>query len=192
MSFIIEAAARTEEGKGASRRLRKQGLVPAVIYGGEADAQSVTFKNNELVKAVSDVAFLTSVIEVSVDGAAQKVLVKSLQRHPSTGDVMHVDLLRIAENKTITTRIPLQFVNAEKSEGVKSQGGRLSVEAKLAEVRCLPKDLPAALIIDAIDGQLGQIFHLSDAQLPEGVELVALLKGGDHNQPIARIGKAKR
>ncbi|ADZ92190.1 50S ribosomal protein L25/general stress protein Ctc [Marinomonas mediterranea] len=192
MTVIIEAAPRSEEGKGASRRLRKQGLVPAVIYGGETEAQSVTFKNNELVKAVANVAFLTSVVEVSVDGAAQKVLVKSLQRHPSTGDVMHVDLLRIAEDKTIATRIPLEFVNAEKSEGVKAQGGRLSVEAKLAEVRCLPKDLPASLIVDAIDGQLGQIFHLSDAQLPEGVELVALLKGGDHNQPIARIGKAKR
>ena len=192
MSVVLNASVRNEEGKGASRRLRLQGLVPAVVYGGNADPVSVTFKGNEVVKAVKDAAFLTTVVKVSVDGAEQEVIVKSLQRHPATGDVMHIDLLRVESETKIVTRVPLSFVNASKSEGVKSQGGRLQVEAKLAEVRCLPKDLPAALIIDAIDGQLGQIFHLSDAQLPDGVELVALLKGEDHDQPIARIGKAKR
>ncbi|REG83007.1 50S ribosomal protein L25/general stress protein Ctc [Marinomonas pollencensis] len=192
MTLSINAVARTEEGKGASRRLRKEGLVPAVIYGGDTEPKSVTFKDNELLKAVTTPGFLTSVVEVSVDGQAEKVLVKALQRHPATGAVMHIDLLRIAENTVITTRVPLTFINAAKSEGVKSQGGRLTVEAKLAEVRCLPANLPAELIVDVIDGQLGQIFHLSDATLPEGVELIALLKGEDHNQPIGRIDKSKR
>ena len=192
MTLSINAVARSEEGKGASRRLRKEGLVPAVIYGGDVEPKSVTFKDNELLKAVTTPGFLTSVVEVSVDGQAEKVLVKALQRHPATGAVMHMDLLRIAENTVITTRVPLTFINAAKSEGVKSQGGRLTVEAKLAEVRCLPANLPAELIVDAIDAQLGQIFHLSDATLPEGVELIALLKGEDHNQPIGRIDKSKR
>ncbi|MCO4784699.1 50S ribosomal protein L25/general stress protein Ctc [Marinomonas atlantica] len=192
MSVVLNASVRNEEGKGASRRLRLQGLVPAVVYGGNTNPESVSFKGNEVVKAVKDAAFLTSVVKVSVDGAEQEVIVKSLQRHPATGDVMHIDLLRVDSETKIVTRVPLNFVNAAKSEGVKSQGGRLQVEAKLAEVRCLPKDLPAALNVDAINGQLGQIFHLSDAELPEGVELVALLKGEDHDQPIARIGKAKR
>jgi large subunit ribosomal protein L25 len=192
MTLSINAVARTEEGKGASRRLRKEGLVPAVIYGGDVEPKSVTLKDNEVLKAVSTPGFLTSVVEVSVDGQAEKVLVKALQRHPATGAVMHMDLLRIAENTVITTRVPLSFINAAKSEGVKSQGGRLTVEAKLAEVRCLPANLPAELIVDTINGQFGQIFHLSDATLPEGVELIALLKGEDHNQPIGRIDKSKR
>lgn len=192
MTLSINAVARTLEGKGASRRLRNEGLVPAVIYGADIEPKSVAMKDNEVVKAVGTAGFLTSVVEISVDGTAEKVLVKALQRHPATGNVMHMDLLRVAEDKMITTRVPLKFINASKSEGVKSQGGRMTVEAKLAEVRCLPANLPAELIVDTIDGQLGQIFHLSDAILPEGVELVALLKGEDHDQPIGRIDKSKR
>lgn len=192
MSQVLNASVRNEEGKGASRRLRIAGFVPAVIYGGNTDAVSVTFKNNEVAKAVESTAFLTGVVKVAVDGAEQEVIVKSLQRHPASGEVMHIDLQRVDSAAKLVTRVPLEFVNAAKSDGVKNQGGRLQVEAKLAEVRCLPKDLPASLIVDVINGQLGEIFHLSDAQLPEGVELVALLKGEDHNQPIARIGKAKR
>ncbi|SBS26741.1 50S ribosomal protein L25 [Marinomonas spartinae] len=192
MTLSINAVARTNEGKGASRRLRNEGLVPAVIYGAGVEPKSVAMKDNEVLKAVGTPGFLTSVVEVVVEGTTEKVIVKALQRHPSTGDVMHIDLLRVSEDKVITTRIPLKFINAAKSEGVKSQGGRLTVEAKLAEVRCLPANLPAELVVDTIDGQLGQIFHLSDAILPEGVELVSLLKGEDHNQPIGRIDKSKR
>ncbi|MBD5772749.1 50S ribosomal protein L25/general stress protein Ctc [Marinomonas colpomeniae] len=192
MTLSINAVARTQEGKGASRRLRNEGLVPAVIYGGDVAPQSISFKDNELLKAVSTPGFLTGLVEVSVEGKAQKLLVKALQRHPATGDVMHMDLQRIQEDKPITTRIPLSFINAAQSEGVSKQGGRLTVETKLAEVRCLPAILPEALIVDVIDGQIDQIFHLSDVTLPEGVELISLLKGEDHNQPIGRIGKAKR
>ncbi|MGR0280421.1 50S ribosomal protein L25/general stress protein Ctc [Marinomonas dokdonensis] len=192
MTLSINAVARNLEGKGASRRLRKEGQVPAVIYGGDVAPQSVSFKDNELLKAVSTPGFLTGLVEVSVEGKTEQVLVKALQRHPASGDVMHMDLQRAQADKVITTRVPLNFINAAKSEGVSKQGGRLTIEAKLAEVRCLPANLPEALTIDAIDGQLGQIFHLSDAQLPEGVELVALLKGEDHDQPIGRIDKSKR
>lgn len=191
MSQVLNAVSRKEEGKGASRRLRLEGLVPAVVYGGNKDAVSVTFKSNEVAKA-TNTSFLTSIVTIAVDGAEEKVIVKALQRHPASGDVMHIDLQRVAEDQKIVTRVPLNFTNASKSEGVKSQGGRLSVEAKLAEVRCLPQNLPASLEVDTIKGQLGDIFHLSDAKLPEGVELVALLKGEDHDQPFARIGKAKR
>lgn len=192
MTLSINAVARNLEGKGASRRLRKEGQVPAVIYGGDVAPQSVSFKDNELLKAVSTPGFLTSLVEVSVEGKTEQVLVKALQRHPASGEVMHMDLQRAQADKVITTRVPLNFINAAKSEGVSKQGGRLTIEAKLAEVRCLPANLPEALTIDCINGQLGQIFHLSDAQLPEGVELVALLKGEDHDQPIGRIDKSKR
>ncbi|MEO9275644.1 50S ribosomal protein L25/general stress protein Ctc [Marinomonas sp. 5E14-1] len=193
MSLSINAVARTEEGKGASRRLRNAGLVPAVIYGGKSAPKSISFKDNELLKAVATPGFLTSLVEVSVDGKkAEKLLVKALQRHPATGDVMHMDLQRVQKDQPITTRVPLSFINAAQSEGVSKQGGRLTIESKLAEVRCLPANLPEALIVDTIDGQLDQIFHLSDVTLPEGVELVSLLKGEDHNQPIGRISKSKR
>lgn len=192
MSLSINAVSRSEEGKGASRRLRHTGLVPAVIYGGDAAPVSIAFKNNELVKAVATPGFLTGLIEVSVEGKAEKVLVKALQRHPATDAMMHIDFQRVQEDKVITTRVPLTFANAAKSPGVSKQGGRLSVEAKVAQVRCLPANLPAELVVDASESQLGDIFHLSDCSLPEGVELVSLLKGEDHNQPIGRIGKAKR
>lgn len=192
MSLTISAVARSEEGKGASRRLRKQELVPGVIYGGGAEAKSISFANNELKKAIENQDFFTSVIEVSIDGKKEKAIVKALQRHPASPAVMHVDLLRVEKNRPLTTRVPLSFVDVASSDGVKSQGGRLTVEMKLAEVRCLPANLPAALEVDCSKAQLGDIYHLSDAQLPKGVELVALSKGNDHNQPIARISKAKR
>ncbi|BDX01948.1 MAG: 50S ribosomal protein L25/general stress protein Ctc [Marinomonas sp.] len=192
MSLSINAVARTQEGKGASRRLRNEGLVPAVIYGGETAPVSISLKDNELLKAVGTPGFLTGLVEVTVEGKTEQVLVKALQRHPSTGAVMHMDLQRAQADKVITTRVPLSFINAAQSEGVSKQGGRLTVESKLAEVRCLPANLPAVLTVDVIKGQLDQIFHLSDVILPEGVELVSLLKGEDHDQPIARIGKSKR
>ncbi|WP_421849045.1 50S ribosomal protein L25/general stress protein Ctc [Marinomonas sp.] len=192
MSLSINAVARTQEGKGASRRLRNEGLVPAVIYGGETAPVSISFKDNELLKAVATPGFLTGLVEVTVEGKTEQVLVKALQRHPSTGAVMHMDLQRAQADKVITTRVPLTFINAAQSDGVSKQGGRLTVESKLAEVRCLPANLPEVLTVDVIKGQLDQIFHLSDVILPEGVELVSLLKGEDHDQPIARIGKSKR
>lgn len=192
MSLSINAVARTQEGKGASRRLRNAGLVPAVIYGGDVAPQSVTFKDNEMHKSVATPGFLTGLVEVVVDGKAEQVLVKALQRHPATGAVMHMDLQRVQADRTITTRVPLSFINAAQSDGVSKQGGRLTIESKLAEVRCLPANLPEVLIVDAANGQLDQIFHLSDVTLPEGVELVSLLKGEDHDQPIGRIGKSKR
>lgn len=192
MSLTISATLRSEEGKGASRRLRKQDVVPGVIYGGNAKPKSISFANNELKKAIENQDFFTSVIEVEIEGKKEKVIVKALQRHPASPAVMHVDLLRVQKTRPLTTRIPLNFIGAASSEGVKSQGGRLTVEMKLAEVRCLPANLPVALDVDCSNAQLGDIYHLSDVQLPKGVELVSLLKGNDHNQPIARIGKAKR
>ncbi|MCZ2720603.1 50S ribosomal protein L25/general stress protein Ctc [Marinomonas sp. 15G1-11] len=192
MSLTINANTRELHGKGASRRLRKENLVPGVIYGGSTEPQSVSFAVNELNKAIENPAFFTSIIEVNVAGNPEKAIVKALQRHPARPEVLHIDLLRIEENTVITTRVPLSFVGAATSAGVKTQGGRLVVEAKLAEVRCLPANLPAELVVDCTNAQLGDIYHLSDAVVPEGVELVSLLKGEDHNQPIGRIDKSKR
>lgn len=192
MSLTINSNTREHHGKGASRRLRKEYLVPGVIYGGSSEPQSISFAVNELNKAIENPAFFTSVIEITVNGNPEKVIVKALQRHPARAEVLHIDLLRIEENTMITTRVPLSFSNAATSAGVKTQGGRLVVESKLVEVRCLPANLPAELIVDCSNAQLGDIYHLSDAIVPENVELIALLKGEDHNQPIGRIDKSKR
>ncbi|WP_191600629.1 50S ribosomal protein L25/general stress protein Ctc [Marinomonas algicola] len=192
MSLTINANTRELHGKGASRRLRKEYLVPGVIYGGSSEPQSISFAVNELNKAIENPAFFTSIIEVTVAGKPEKAIIKALQRHPARPEVLHIDLLRVEENTVITTRVPLSFVGAATSPGVKTQGGRLVVEAKLAEVRCLPANLPAELVVDCNNAQLGDIYHLSDAAIPEGVELIALLKGEDHNQPIGRIDKSKR
>lgn len=192
MSIAITATARENQGKGASRRLRTEGLVPAIVYGGNGEPAAVAFAANELNKAIENPAFFTGLIDLTVADKTETVIVKAFQRHPAKPEVLHVDLQRVSEDKAITTRVPLRFVGANTSEGVKAQGGRLVVEAKLAEVRCLPANLPSELEVDMSAAQLGQIFHLSDAALPEGVQLVALLKGKDHDQPIARITKSKR
>ncbi|MFT2110043.1 50S ribosomal protein L25/general stress protein Ctc [Marinomonas sp. 2405UD68-3] len=192
MSLTINSNTRENHGKGASRRLRKENLVPGVIYGGSSEPQSISFAVNELKKAIENPAFFTSVIEVTVNGNPEKVIVKALQRHPARAEVLHIDLLRVEENTTITTRVPLNFSGAATSAGVKTQGGRLVIESKLAEVRCLPGNLPTELVVDCSNAQLGDIYHLSDAIVPENVELVSLLKGEDHNQPIGRIDKSKR
>ena len=154
--------------------------------------KSIAFAVNELNKAIENPAFFTSIVDITIDGQAEKVIVKALQRHPARPEVLHVDLLRVEDNTMLKTRVPLNFVDAGKGDGVKTQGGRLVVEAKLVEVRCLPANLPAALDVDCSTAQLGDVFHLSDAIAPEGVQVVALLKGSDHDQPIGRIDKSKR
>lgn len=189
--LLIDALPRSKKGKSVSRCLRKEGLVPAIIYGGGAEVQFITLKDKEIAKALETPSSLTGLVKVSVESNTQRVIIKELQRHPTSGKIIHIDFQRVQGDKAITTRIPLKFINASQSEGVKNQGGRLSIEAKLAEIRCLPENLPETLVVDVIRGRLNDIFYLSDAQLPDGVSLVPLFKGKKHNQAIGRIGKAK-
>ena len=181
-NFTLNAVAREDQGKGASRRLRKAGQVPAIVYG-SSEPLNISLEARELTKALNNDAFFSSPITLSGAGEGQTVIIKDLQRHPAKPIILHADFQRIDESKKIKIRVPLQFVNFEKSAASKASG-KFAAEAAVVEVTCLPKDRPEAVQCDLSAIEMGQIAHLSDITLPEGVEIVALRRGEDHDQGI--------
>ena len=184
--FTLNAEARSDLGKGASRRLRRlASQVPAVIYGGDKAPASISMLAKELAKLLENEAAYSHVIALTVDGAVETVVIKALQRHPAKGHVLHADFVRVVAGQKLTAHVPLHFLNQETSVGVKQQGGEVSHSAVEVEVSCLPKDLPEFINVDMAKVEVGQIVHMSDLTLPAGVELVALAHGKD--LPIANI-----
>lgn len=186
VDFTLNAEVRSDLGKGASRRLRRNaGNVPAVIYGGDKAPASITLVGKDLAKMLESEAAYSSVITLKVAGSNESVLVKALQRHPSKGYVMHADFLRVVAGQKLTAHVPLHFMNQETSVGVKQQGGEILHTINEVEVSCLPKDLPEFIEVDMAKVELDQIVHLSDLNVPAGVELVSLAHGSD--LPVASI-----
>ncbi|MDH4561825.1 50S ribosomal protein L25/general stress protein Ctc [Pseudomonas sp. BN411] len=178
--FALNAEARSDLGKGASRRLRRNAdLVPAVIYGGEKAPVSVSLLAKELAKLLENEAAFSHVIALNVAGATESVLIKALQRHPAKGFVLHADFQRVVAGQKLTAHVPLHFINEATSVGVKQGGGEVSHTIAEVEVSCLPKDLPEFIEVDLAKVEVGQTIHLSDLNLPKGVELVALAHGND-------------
>ncbi|WP_145007439.1 50S ribosomal protein L25/general stress protein Ctc [Pseudomonas oryzihabitans] len=186
VDFTLNAEVRSDLGKGASRRLRRNaGNVPAVIYGGDKAPASITLVAKDLAKMLESEAAYSSVITLKVGGSNESVLVKALQRHPSKGYVLHADFLRVVAGQKLTAHVPLHFMNQESSVGVKQQGGEILHTINEVEVSCLPKDLPEFIEVDMAKVELDQIVHLSDLAVPAGVELVSLAHGSD--LPVASI-----
>lgn len=180
VDFVLNAQERSDLGKGASRRLRRNaGLIPAVVYGGEKAPQSLTLELREITKLLENEAAFSHVITLNVGAAKETVLIKALQRHPSKGFVMHADFQRVVAGQKLTAHVPLHFVNEANAVGVKVGGGEISHVISEVEVSCLPKDLPEFIEVDLAKVELGQIVHLSDLKLPKGVELVQLAHGND-------------
>ena len=190
MSIELNAKTREDLGKGASRRLRRQALVPAVVYGA-GEPVSVTLEHKELWKAQEQEAFFSSTFSLNIDGAATQVFVKDLQRHPAKDLVLHADFQRVDENTPIVVNVPVHFLNAAASPGVKMQGGVAQYLENLVEVRCLPKDLPEYLELDMAALNAGEVIHISNIAFPEGVSSVALSRGSDHDLALAQIKKSK-
>jgi large subunit ribosomal protein L25 len=193
-NFSLNAQARDLQGKGASRRLRHTKLVPAVIYGGSAAAQSIAVQFKDIVKCLENEAFYSHILTLNVDGNAEQVVLKALQRHPSKGFPMHADFYRVEAGHAITMRVPLHFTNQETSVGVKQQGGAVSIIATDIEISTLPSNLPEFIEVDLSAVEVGTTIHLSDIKLPEGVTIPALAHGADHDQAVANIhaaGKAE-
>ena len=187
-SIELNASLRTDLGTGASRRLRRSGeRLPGVIYGGESAPQPVTLSANELTKAMQQEAFLSQIVNVKVDGTEQQALVRSLQLHPVNEKVLHVDFLRVEADRPIQTNVPLHFVNESKCVGVRTGGGSIAHNLVDVEVSCLPNDLPEFIEVDLAALEVGQALHLSDLNLPEGVTLVALGYGEDHDIPVVSV-----
>ncbi|MDN5935650.1 MAG: 50S ribosomal protein L25/general stress protein Ctc, partial [Nitrosospira sp.] len=185
MQIEIGASKRTLQGKGASRRLRGSGKVPGVIYGGENPAQSIELDHNGLYHQLKQEAFHASILSMDLDGQKEPVLLRDIQMHPFKLKVLHVDFQRVDRNKKIHMKVPLHFINAEISPGVKLSGGIASHVLTELDVSCLPKDLPEFITVDLIDLAAGNTVHLSDLRLPEGVEIPTLGKG--ENLPVATI-----
>jgi large subunit ribosomal protein L25 len=193
MSDLIElnAESRSDLGKGASRRLRKNGLVPAIIYGGDAEPAAITLKHNEFIHELDNEAIYTQVLSLKIGKAKEDVILRDLQRHPFKNLIMHADFLRIDQKKAIHVSVPLHFVNEEKCHGVKQEGGLLNHLQTEIEIMCLPKDLPEYLEVDVTDLKLGESLHLSDIKLPAGIEIVALTHGEDHDTGVAAVHKTR-
>jgi len=180
VEFALNAEARSDLGKGASRRLRRNAsLVPAVVYGGEKAPASISLVAKDFAKLLENEAAFSHVLTLTVDGKKESVLIKALQRHPAKGFVLHADFIRVVAGQKLTAHVPLHFLNQESSVGVKQQGGEVSHTLSEVEVSCLPKDLPEFIEVDMAKVELGQIVHLADLKLPKGVELVQLAHGND-------------
>lgn len=190
--LAIAATLRSDMGKGASRRLRRNAdLIPAIIYGAGKEPAPLTIIRKDLEKALENEAFFSQVIDVSVDGDVQQAILKDLQRHPAKDRVTHADFLRVDVNKPIKVHVPLHFINEEKCHGVKIEGGIIEHLLVELEISSLPKDIPEYIEIDMLEVTTADIIHISDLNLPEGVISVALALGEDHDMAVASVS-AKR
>jgi large subunit ribosomal protein L25 len=175
-SFELVAEFRETQGKGASRRLRHEGKVPAILYGGHADARTLTLSHQKLLIMLDNERFYSTILNLKVGDQAQAAILKDVQRHPFKNAVLHVDFQRVEENEKIRISIPLHFTGAAVSPGVKSQGGIVSHMRNEVEVSCLPKDLPEFVEVDVSGLSINESIHLSQLKVPGGVTLVELAK----------------
>jgi len=185
---------RKDEGKGASRRLRRAGKVPAIIYGGELAPRALQLDQLKCGHYILNEWFFTSILELDAGGDMQKALVRDVQRHPYKPIVMHIDFQRISDNEIIRLRVPLHFMDQEKSPAGKIGGSLILHELNDVEVACLPKDMPEFLEVDLSNIAIGDTLHLSDIKLPEGVEIPSLRLGKEQDVAIvvARMPAAEQ
>lgn len=179
----FNATSRSKMGTSASRRLRRAGRVPAIVYGGNAEPLSIELDHNEIYHAVRKEEFHASILEMQLDGKpAGAVLLRAVQWHPYKPQVLHVDFQRVDESQRITTKVPLHFLNAELSPAVKLAGAVITHPVTEIEIACLPGNLPQAIEVDLSNLVGGAVLHASDLKLPMGVTLVL---HGDNNPVIA-------
>ena len=185
--FDLVAEIREDQGKGASRRLRREGRVPAIIYGAGRPPRALTFDQNKVLRQLENESFYSSVLNVKVGDKSQAAILKDLQRHPSKPIIMHLDLQRIVEDEVIRMNVPLHFTGEDQAPGVKLDGGNVSHLMTDVEIVCLPKNLPEYLEVDISALKLDEMLHLSDIKLPDGVEIPQLQHGPDQDQAIVSV-----
>lgn len=185
--FDLIAEIREDQGKGASRRLRHQGKVPAIIYGAGRPPRLLSFDHNKVLQQLEDESFYSSVLNVKVGSKSQAVILKDLQRHPAKPRIMHMDFQRIVEDEEIKMNVPLHFIGEEVAPGVKTGGGKVSRLMTEVEIVCLPRYLPEYIDVDVSALELDEMLTLSDIKLPEGVEIPALAQGPEADRPIVSI-----
>ena len=181
MKIEINAVLRDAKGTGASRRLRHEGKVPGILYGGKGDAKSIELNAKDLYMQFKHEAFHASILTLNLDGKKESVLLRDYQMHPVRNNIQHIDLQRIDENKKLSVKIPFHFLNEDVAPGVKLEGGVVSHIMVDVDISCLPKDLPTYIEVDLVNLSIGDSIHLSEIKAPEGVELTAL---SEENDPI--------
>src|SRR5580704_6182149 len=184
ISFTFGADARGTQGKGASRRLRHTGKVPAILYGAHKDAQALVLDQQNLLTMIADERFYSSIVRLKIGDSSQEAIIKDVQMHPAKNLVVHVDLQRVQESERIRIRLPIHFKGESVSPGVKTQGGVVSHMRADVEVSCLPKDLPEFLELDLSSMNLNDTLFLADIPLPEGVLIAELTR---RNAPVVSI-----
>ncbi|GAA0356084.1 50S ribosomal protein L25/general stress protein Ctc [Bowmanella denitrificans] len=189
--FNLDAEVRTDLGKGASRRLRREDKVPAILYGAGEEPVSLTLEHNKVLQAQEFEAFYSHVLTLNIAGKKVEALVKDMQRHPYKPKVTHIDFLRVDAKQALTTNVPLHFINEDKAPSIKTHGGHAEHHVADVAISCLPANLPEFIEVDLIAVELGQTLHLSDLKLPKGVTLVELAKGADHDQAVVTVKAAK-
>ena len=191
-NFKLDASVRTDLGKGASRRLRREDKLPGIIYGGEEAPVSITLDHNKVNNSADFEAFYSHVLEINLDGKGVEVLVKDMQRHPFKPKITHIDFQRVIAGQDVHTNVPLHFVNEEKSAAVKA-GGIAQHHVTEIEVTCLPKNLPEFIEVDMAGVEMGQTLHLSDLPLPAGVSSVELAKNDEaHDLAVVTVKPAPK
>ena len=192
MSSVFEFIAEGRElsGTGGARAVRRQGNVPAIIYGGTKAPEALVLNHNEVLKSLAHEAVYSHVLDIKIDGKTEQVILKDIQRHPAKARVLHIDFMRVNANEKLRVNVPLHFLNEEKSVGAK-QGGVTMHAMVDVEVSCLPSALPEFIELDLVGLDVGESLHLTDIKMPSGVELVALLQEGEHDHPVVTIVASK-
>ncbi len=192
VEFTLNAEPRKDAGKGASRRLRRTGRLPAVLYGGSGKALAITLDHNELMQHLKHEAFHSHLLTVKLGRKKEQAILKDLQRHPTKNEVLHLDLQRVAAAQKIRMEVPLHFLGAEEAPGVK-EGGVFSRSVVEVEIECLPADLPEYLEVDVSKLGIGDSVHLSEIPLPDKVAIVALMHddADERDVPVAAVHQAR-
>jgi large subunit ribosomal protein L25 len=185
--FDLIAEIREDQGKGASRRLRRNGKVPAIIYGAGRPPRQLAFDHNRVIQQLENESFYSSILNIKVGEKSQAAIVKDIQRHPSRPFIMHMDFQRIVEDEKIKMNVPIHYLNGEESVGVKQEGGSVSQLVNDVEVSCLPRDLPEYFEVDLANLGLNEMLHMSDIKLPDGVEIPEMVNDPDTDPPIVSI-----
>ncbi len=191
MSLELNATKRDDTGKGASRRLRHANKLPAIIYGGKTGSLSITLEQKDVQHKLPNEDFYSQVLTLNIDGTIESVLLRDIQHHPYKMEVMHMDFTRIDAKHVVHVHTPLHFAGDEDSPGIKQEGGVVSHVINEVELECLPKNIPQHIDVDLSEMHVGDIIHLSDLKLPEGVEVLALKQGEEHDTAVVSMHTRK-
>jgi large subunit ribosomal protein L25 len=185
--FDLVAELRDDQGKGASRRLRRQGKIPAILYGGGRPPRALLLDHNKVLQQLDHEAFYSSILTIKVGDKSQAAILKDVQRHPAKRHVLHMDMQRVVEDEKIRMNVPIHFVGEQSAPGVKLAGGSVSRMITDVEISCLPRDLPEYLEVDISKLELDDMLYLSDIKLPDGVDIIELQHGEEHDQAIVSV-----